>query len=160
VTLGQYSQEKRISRSDMLLLLLYAEGTTEKTEPIGGKTRLQKEIFLSQKCLQEAGIKTRYSFKPYKFGPYSIELYDDIEYMQYQGVIIVQKFNLGDKGIFCEFSITEKGKREIEEKIENNGLQDALIILSELKKEYNKMNIVDLVELTHRLYPGYVGQQF
>lgn len=153
------SQQQRISRSDMLLLLLYAEGQSkQKCEAIKGKTRLQKEVFLTQKKLRDVGIFTYYSFRPYKLGPYSKELYDDIELMSYEEVIEVRKIDLEDKGIYAEFRITEKGKKEIEKKMSGEKLDKAFEVATEIKKSYNSLDVVKLVRLTHELYPEYVGQ--
>jgi len=144
----------------MLLLLLYASGPSGyECEPVRGKTRLQKEVFLTQKSLREAGIFTYYPFRPYKLGPYSKELYDDIEYMEYEGVLEVRRANMGENGIYAEFRITEKGRREIEEKLKNEVLKEAHGVAENVKKQFNDMNLVDLVRLTHGLYPEYVGPQ-
>jgi len=149
--------EQRINRTDMLLLLLYAPGPSgHRCEPIRGKTRLQKEVFLTQKNLREAGIFTYYPFRPYKLGPYSNELYDDIEWMEYEGVVEVRKVNLGADGICAEFKITDKGRKEIEGKIERQHLDRAYDVAKEIKNRFNFVNVVDLVRLTHNLYPEYV----
>lgn len=152
-------KEQRLSRTDMLLLLLYAPGPSgDKCEPIRGKTRLQKEVFLTQKSLREVGIFTYYPFRPYKIGPYSRELYDDIEWMEYEGVLETRKINLGEDGIYAEFRITDEGKKEIEEKIKAKNLEKAYKIAHEIKNRFNMVNVVNLVKLTHNLYPEYVGQ--
>jgi len=52
-------------------------------EPIEGRTRLQKLVFLMQKRLEEAGEdplqSDDYEFIPYDYGPFSKELYDDLD---------------------------------------------------------------------------------
>lgn len=142
----------------MLLLLLYAPGPSgQECEPIRGKTRLQKEVFLTQKSLRDAGIFTSYPFRPYKLGPYSKELYDDIEWMEYEGVVEVARLNLGEYGICAEYRITEEGRREIEGKIERQDLNRAYEIAREMKNRFNTINLVELVRLTHTLYPEYIG---
>lgn len=152
-------QMQRISRADMLLLLLYAEGPSkQKGEAIKGKTRLQKEVFLTQKKLRDVGIFTYYSFKPYKLGPYSKELYDDIELMEYEGVIEVRRIDMGQEGVFAEFQITRKGKLEIENKIRRmKQLQKAYEVATEIKMCFNTLDVVELVKLTHERYPEYMG---
>ena len=151
-------QMQRISRADMLLLLLFAEGPSkQKGETIKGKTRLQKEVFLTQKKLRDVGIFTYYSFKPYKLGPYSKELYDDIELMEYEGVIEVRRVDMGQEGVFAEFQITSKGKSEIENKIRTKQLQKAFEVATEIKTRFNTLDVVELVKLTHEQYPEYVG---
>jgi len=149
---------QRIDRTDMLLLLLYAPGPSGQIcEPVKGKTRLQKEVFLTQKSLRDADIFTYYPFRPYTLGPYSKELYDDIEWMEYEGVLEVRKIDLGERGIYAEFGITDKGRMEIEEKIERLNLDKAFRVAEEIKSRFNTISVVDLVRLTHDLYPEYVG---
>lgn len=144
----------------MLLLLLYASGPSgQRCEPIRGKTRLQKEVFLAQKNLRQVGIFTYYPFRPYKLGPYSKELYDDIEWMVHEGVLEVRKIDLGEYGICAEFVITDKGEREIKKKIEEENLKEAYEVIRETKNRFNRINVVDLVKLTHTLFPEYVGTQ-
>jgi len=146
----------RIKRGDMLLLLLYAKDEHNKMSPIKGKTRLQKELFLAQKKLREMGIITYYSFLPYKLGPYSVELYDDVEWMSHEGVLSVKKINLGEKGIYAEFSITRKGMADIEDKMKEEIIRHAYGAIEEIKQNYNNMNITELVEYTHQVFPDYV----
>ena len=142
-----------------LLLLLYAPGPSGQIgEPIKGKTRLQKEVFLTQKNLRDVGVFTYYPFRPYKLGPYSKELYEDIEWMEYEGILEREKCDLGEYGIYVEFRITNKGRREIERKIQEQNLNRAYEVALETKTRFNSMNVVELVRLTHSLYPEYVGQ--
>jgi len=68
-------------RLDLLLLLLYAPGRTNRfAEPLLGMTRITKLLFLA---LTELNLKkltrTSYRFVPYKLGPFAPELYDDLE---------------------------------------------------------------------------------
>ena len=69
----------------LLLLGLDSDGLSSKG--ITGITRLQKLLFLLWK---EAGIEsvdTAFDFKPYKAGPYSRKLYDELEFLENIGLI-------------------------------------------------------------------------
>lgn len=74
------------NKKDILLLLLYSPGQTNQiNEPIIGKTRFIKMLFIFKKeCLQYFLKGTAitdenfYEFFPWKFGPFSSEIYDDI----------------------------------------------------------------------------------
>jgi uncharacterized protein YwgA len=77
-----------ISRRDLLLLIL---GTpiprTSDGSGLGGITRLQKFLFLLER---EEGLKPSgegFEFTPYKAGPYSSRLYDDLEFLENLGLI-------------------------------------------------------------------------
>jgi hypothetical protein len=76
-----------ISKQSLLLLLLGVDGSQVTERGIGGITRLQKLLFL---LWQEAGInevETGFEFKPYKAGPYSRKLYDELELLENLGFI-------------------------------------------------------------------------
>ncbi|HUT74307.1 MAG TPA: hypothetical protein VM221_05685 [Armatimonadota bacterium] len=68
----------------LLLALLYAPGARRMPgEPIAGITRLQKLLFLLQ---EEYGLRKGgrgvLVFEPYRFGPYSAALYDEISFLE------------------------------------------------------------------------------
>lgn len=77
-----------IGRRQLLSLLV---GLTEHGDldgSISGITRLQKFLFLLQ---EEAGLKELhdggFEFEPYKAGPYSPKVYDDLELLENLGLI-------------------------------------------------------------------------
>ena len=77
----------KLSKQRLLLLLLGLDGSGVSMKGIGGITRLQKLLFLLWK---EAGIQeveTGFDFKPYKAGPYSRKLYDELELLENLGFI-------------------------------------------------------------------------
>lgn len=76
-----------LSKHELLLLLLGLEEKGVSAKGIGGITRLQKLLFL---LWQEAGIREIdkwFQYKPYKAGPYSRILYDDLELLENLGFI-------------------------------------------------------------------------
>ena len=76
------------NRKDILLLLLYSPGIDSAVnEPIVGRTRLMKMLYLFRKeALHKfrKGIKVDennfYEFFPWNFGPFSKEVYDDLTF--------------------------------------------------------------------------------
>ena len=76
-----------ISKRSLLLLLLGTDDSGATTAGIGGMTRLQKLLFLLWK---EAGIEEvdrGFEFRPYKAGPFSRKLYDELELLENLGLI-------------------------------------------------------------------------
>ncbi|TAM47167.1 MAG: hypothetical protein EPN55_03270 [Gammaproteobacteria bacterium] len=77
-----------ISRRDLELLFLGLGDTPDELlGSFGGITRLQKFIFLLE---HEEGVianKDGFEFTPYKAGPYSPKLYDDLEFLENLGLI-------------------------------------------------------------------------
>ncbi len=83
------------NRKDILLLLLYSPGkTADYNEPIIGKTRLIKMLFLFKKeALPHFSRGTDisednfYEFFPWSFGPFSSQVYDDLMFFNLRGFI-------------------------------------------------------------------------
>jgi len=74
------------SRTDIMLALM---GTAP--QPIQGITRLVKLLFLAQR---EAGVEKLlpanekyYGYRPYKIGPFSADVYEDVELLESVGLI-------------------------------------------------------------------------
>jgi hypothetical protein len=76
--------QQHISRRNLLLLLV---GLDSDPSGLGGVTRLQKLLFLLE---EEEGLKATeggYEFQAFKAGPYSPELYDDLEFLENLGLL-------------------------------------------------------------------------
>jgi len=83
------------NRKDILLLLLYSPGKSgEPNEPIVGRTRLIKMLFLFKKEVlshfsrgSEITEESFYQFFPWNFGPFSPQVYDDLMFFILRGFI-------------------------------------------------------------------------
>jgi hypothetical protein len=93
-------EPKRIdNRRDILLLLLYAPGVHDEiNEPIVGRTRLVKMLFLFKtEALQhfrsgtEINEQNFYDFFAWNFGPFSSQVYDDLTFFSLRGFIEAQE---------------------------------------------------------------------
>jgi uncharacterized protein YwgA len=84
------STDKDVSkptRHELLLLLLGLGQKGTSTAGVSGITRLQKLLFLTWK---EGGVDLigdAFDFKPYKAGPYSRKLYDELEFLENIGLV-------------------------------------------------------------------------
>ena len=78
-----------LTSKDLLLLLLYVPGHTgQQQEPIRGRTRLQKMVFLFEKellrkfkfdkVITEQDLPV---FVPLHYGPFSKQVFDDLEFL-------------------------------------------------------------------------------
>jgi uncharacterized protein YwgA len=80
---------------DLTLALLYAPGKTGKFgEPIEGITRLQKLLFLLQQGKGPRALVAQakqYAYQPYKMGPYSPGVREDLEILLSAGLIRTEK---------------------------------------------------------------------
>lgn len=97
------SEPLRVENSlDLLIVLLYAPGRSGREgEPIQGITRLQKLVFLLKQSqgpqfLVESAKELLY--KPYKMGPFSEQVYRDLDVLTSLGLVKTRKL---------EYSITD-----------------------------------------------------
>lgn len=89
------STQKIDNRKDILLLLLYSSGTGESyNEPIAGRTRLVKMLFLFKKEVlshfrrgTDIDEDNFYKFFAWNFGPFSRDVYDDLTFFILRGFI-------------------------------------------------------------------------
>ena len=83
------------NRRDILLLLLYSPGRSEEfNQPIAGRTKLVKMLFLfMEEALKDFRRGTEitkenfYTFFPWDFGPFSSEIYDDLQFFELRNFI-------------------------------------------------------------------------
>ena len=83
------------NRKDILLLLLYSPGVTDEiNEPIKGRTRILKMLFIFKKEVLKYFKKNTdinddnfYEYFPWNFGPFSSQVYDDITFFLLRGFI-------------------------------------------------------------------------
>lgn len=76
-----------IGSRDLVMMLIGLGASDQLNESLGGMTRLQKYLFLLEK---EGGVRTEgdaFHFEPYKAGPYSPKLYDDLEFLENLGFL-------------------------------------------------------------------------
>ena len=83
------------NRKDILLVLLYSPGRSDQiNEPISGRTRLVKMLFLfREEALPHFHAGTDitsenfYQFFPWDFGPFSTQVHDDLDFFVLHGFI-------------------------------------------------------------------------
>jgi uncharacterized protein YwgA len=77
-----------ISTRDLELLLLGVGAKPNRlTSGISGITRLQKFLYLLQEEGHVSPNGDGFEFEPYKAGPYSAKLYDDLEFLENLGLV-------------------------------------------------------------------------
>ena len=181
------------NRKDILLLLLLSPGiSSEFNEPIIGRTRLVKMLYLFQMEYLDKFKKANnltnklnqfYEFKPWKFGPFSQEVYEDINFFTLRNFISAQKketaieesatefFNwqttLGDDSIQDgtsqdeyvdeEFRLTPKG-RAFAEKLYNLLNTNQKKLLEDLKSYANSSQLRALLFYVYSNYPEYTDK--
>jgi len=148
-------QESRLSRLDILLLLLERGSNGRSEGLIRGKTRLQKLLFLVQNELKRRGYKAKYAFRPYLYGPYSRELYTDIEWLRMNKLIEVKTALHEKMGLLTDFVITEKGRNRLVDGKETQIYRNIDSIVEDVVMRYNKMSVTQLVDFVHKRFANY-----
>jgi len=177
------------NRKDLLLLLLYLPGPKgEICEPIRGRTRFMKLVYLLERELNASkrlGIPEGYAFEAYHYGPFSKQLYEDIDFLENVNLIaspsggnaseaekieeekIIDEISLGDEGEEYEayveediFRLTPHGKEFVE-----NNLLDELNRTTELreriialKKEKGGLALSSLLRYVYSNFPEHASK--
>lgn len=128
-----------------ILMFLFVSGNSRMkyNEPVIGKTRLVKELFLLRETQK---LKEIYTFEPDKYGPCSNEIIFDLDILIKEGMIQEHPHPYG-----TQYSLTSKGCEEakkftddkIKSKIEN------------IKKNYNDVPLNELLVYVYSSFPKY-----
>jgi len=181
---------KPMTGKDILLLLLYSPGVADQlNEPVAGRTRLMKVLFVFK---EELYAKFRFdkvvdsdelpTFYPWRFGPFSRDVFDDIEFFSRIGFIQVARGGRGETTVeeaeeyrwweemtslddetppeeYAEFneesfSLTARGVGFVREK----GLYDHLSpnqkqILKEYKARFSTASLAAIIQYVYKMYP-------
>jgi len=144
----------KIHRGIFLLSLLSANNS----EPIKGRTKLEKLLFLirNEILANTHYEKGYYVFEPYKFGPFTADIFDDVILMEDLGYITKQD---GREDII--YRITEKGEQKLHQIYQKlpKDIHDQLVDINKkiekLKKEKNKLSLSTLLSYVYQRYPLY-----
>ncbi len=168
------SQSKIESGLDLMLLLLYAKGSTDTLkEEVSDTTRLTKLLYL---LIKEGGfgrLEKDLYFEPKNFGPWSGDIFDAIETLKELDLINTQKIlpnSFDEIADYVEWveetpvhSATEEDKQKNTYFLTKRGDKVAKLLYEQLlQKEKNqiertkaKFNKMDLNKLLHYVYTKY-----
>lgn len=168
-----------VSRGEMLMMLLAAPGARGKEgEPVQGTTRLQKLLFLME---HEGDLKATkgkdFDFEPWRFGPVSRELYDDLEKLENLGLLQGEPVSQPSEAELDEYGLSfddlmgedEAQSRDsfFEEKkycLTAKGLQwvrdhelhtEAFDKIRKIKEKYGALSLQDLLHYVYTRFPKY-----
>lgn len=174
---------KKMLGADYLLLLLYLNNQ----EPIKGAVRLTKMMFLFNKQISETlkgkGLESDQlpNFIAYNYGPFSKDVYEQIELFTGIGFVSVTDINTkeemsgiddvvetefidecyqGDSELktennFWEYRITDVGKGFVEKELLADLTDEQKGILEAFKRKITEMPIKQLLYYVYTNYPDY-----
>lgn len=97
------------SDAELLILLLH----NSREQRIIGRTRFQKIVYL----LKNQEINFQYEFRPYLYGPYSVNLKKDIRMLTKLGLLEEESQEIEFDGVVYDryvYSLTEEGRQVAE----------------------------------------------
>lgn len=147
-------------RTDVVFLLFFYAETVE------GVTKLQKLLFLIEQeteFFQAYKDSVAFEFAPYKMGPFSEHVYEELEFLLSLEAIESEPLEDTTPDLtntdFSEkrFTITSKGRKiaaELETQLESEYRTE----LQTLVAEYNPLSLAELIEYVYTEYPSYAAE--
>jgi len=170
------------NRKDILIILLALPGASaEPYEPIVGRTRLMKLLFLVERELnvrRRFSIRDYYSFEPYHYGPFSKDVFDDLDFLRNVGLLASAPGGPASRALQAEteklleeedvplesdtnlptdleerFELTPKGKRFYEDQLASSLPSDIRDQLISLKQGLGSVSLSSLLRYVYQKYP-------
>jgi len=155
------AKNNEINQETDLAFLLF-----HHADEVEGTTKLQKLFFLleQESAFNEVYDDVEIEFEPYKYGPFSEQIYDELEMLILWDVIEEEEMDTDVDSIRDEsdksshankrFTLTEKGEKVASEV--NRSLDDDIEEeFEEIVDEYLDMSVDDLLEYVYKQYPDY-----
>lgn len=135
------------------LLLLYGE----KKNPVDGRTRMQKFVFLAQQ--QKLG--EIYKFIPFNYGPYSKELQNDVDDLITRRLIRQLEQDVGDGKKRYVYRITPEGEQLLASILASpewkERTQAIFAALEDVKRQYHGATLERILHDIYTNYPEYAS---
>ena len=175
----------KLTRRILLMMLLAAPGASgEPYEPVQGVTRVEKLAFLLERILLENRVlpKEVFGFEAYDFGPFSSQVYGDLEFLSQQGLMsevpgppepegVVESESalrtmLGASADESQdakepvFSLNSQGQALAAAKLMSSAQTDpetreAMRVAGTIKAAFAQRPLSDLISYVYRRYPDY-----
>ena len=164
------NQPSKLDREDILLLLLSALSGCGTKQRVAGITRLEKMMFLLQQETAFSGkLQNKFNFEPWKFGPFSREIYEDLDLLACLGLVEAKVQELPSYAEYTEedrliesevdepvvqkvFTLTDRGCR-VTEKLRAAISDRDWAEIGQLKKRFEKVPLTRLIQYVYQKYP-------
>ena len=176
---------KITNSKDLLMWLLYAKGDEgRQCQPIRGRTRLMKMVFLFKKEIRRKFNMGKViskdalpDFEAYDFGPFSAQLFTDLEFLVELGFVHVKsaegvdllpeesleykywkagsesESDLGGPEYEEDFSLTSLGKEFVKDGKVGKLSKDQEVVLNEFKARCTAASLRSLLRYVYTNYP-------
>jgi uncharacterized protein YwgA len=157
------SESWQLGRKALPLLVIDEATRALDQKSLAGRTRLTKLVFL---CEAEASTRAAvfcqpdppYAFIPYNFGPFSRDLFDDLEDLYSRDLIGINTVALDTRGRVIQYvyALKTAGSEALAEHSANHRGSDELRTVI---RRWAAFRSNDIVEEVHRRYPGMVAPE-
>jgi len=128
-------------------------------DQIEGRTRLQKLVFLMEQELEDESAASLdspdYNFIAYDYGPFSKDLYDDLDSLEDDGLINMEEEDMADGKVKYSYQLTEEGRSWVRHQLFDESASTAHALAEDLASQYNGMLLSDLIDEVYAEYPEY-----
>lgn len=129
-------------------------------EPIEGRTRLQKMVFVVQRELaKEEDLREdqQYDFFPYDYGPFSKELADAIDEMIEEGLLDEEPVEYDDEGnVKYLYEIKPDGRSVVNRELDRDRVENVIDTIRQIKSRYNdELSLPEVIDEVYSKYPEY-----
>lgn len=141
-------------RANWVLRLLYTPNSNGRAEPVYGRTRIMKAMFLVQRKLEEEfNDNAGFDFKAYKYGPFDQQVYEALEDLELKKLITkTEPQNHSSPQDEPKYELTEKGEMKAEELYEPLDARKK-DLLKWVKYQQANRPLGSLLSYVYRKYP-------
>ena len=173
------------NKSHLILALLYASDSEKELQSIEGITRLEKLLFLINQEDKLTSWKSNdsFNFKPYLMGPFSSEIYDEVDFLESLGLVSsknigtnppsgsveddlffsnqildkYQKNEIFDTEEKSVYELSAQGKELAKKIFESLPATDKKYLI-DLKKKFGQLELKQLLRYIYQKYPSYASK--
>jgi hypothetical protein len=171
------------NKTELVLALLYASDISGGSQPVVGITRLEKLIFLAkiqEALLSDAVDEQDFHFVPFRMGPWTQEVYDEIDFLESIGLLVKEErpgVSVEDEAhndeLFSDllldkyqsspvyrnegtdaFQLTAAGRKKAADIWSRLSIDEKQKLMG-LKRKFNTMNLKQLLRYVYKKYPEY-----
>lgn len=139
-----------MKRSDWLLILLYLPGNTNEVNQPMDRIRIMKSLFLLSNEVEQQ-LPNFYQFSPYLYGPFSLDVYTDLDELDKKGLVMCEMTSPLN---WSRYRLTRKGVDEAK-KLSEQVSDLVKTKLQEVKNFVTSLSFTELLRYIYKKYPDY-----
>lgn len=145
------SDPPKLSLRQESLLVFLGVDQSEALDPV----RIMKGMFVFSKEAPGTWISTRerYKFKPYLYGPFSQDVYHDLDHLVNQGLVLMA--DVPDRS-WKKYSLSPAGEN-LKSNLNESKLPEAIYFLNKTREWVSSLDFRALLSEIYKKYPKYAS---